>query len=168
MPSIDPLRHSATRHSATRRVAAITLAIGCALLIALAPARASGRGTVKITSRSGVHSFSVELATNDAERARGLMFRKELPEGHGMLFDFKHDQPATFWMHNTYISLDLIFIRGNGRIRSIAENAHPMSDALISSGGPVRAVLEVLAGTAQKLGIASGDRVTGSIFRKGH
>ena len=62
------------------------------------------------STRTGVHAFAVELATNDAERARGLMFRKELPEGHGMLFDFKHDQPVAFWMHNTYISLDMIFI----------------------------------------------------------
>ena len=94
------------------------------------------------------------------------MFRKELPEGHGMLFDFHTDQPVTFWMHNTYISLDMIFIRGDGRILRIAENAKPMSDDLIPSGGPVRAVLEVIAGTARKLGIAPGDRVTGSIFGK--
>ncbi len=113
---------------------------------------------------SGVHAFSVELATNDAERARGLMFRKSLPEGHGMLFDFKTDQPVQFWMHNTYISLDMIFIRGDGRILRVAENAKPMSDDLIPSGGPVRAVLEVIAGTARKLHIAPGDRVTGSIF----
>ena len=75
-----------------------------------------------------------------------------------MLFDFQHDQPVTFWMHNTYISLDMIFIHGDGRILRIAENAKPMSDDLIPSGGPVRAVLEVIAGTAHKLGIAPGDR----------
>ena len=111
-----------------------------------------------------MHAFSVELATNDAERERGLMFRKELPEGHGMLFDFEIDQPVSFWMHNTYIPLDMIFIRGDGRILRIAEDAKPMSDDLIPSGGPVRAVLEVIAGTTRDLGIAPGDRVTGSIF----
>jgi hypothetical protein len=122
---------------------------------------------IEITSKSGVHAFSVELATNDEERSRGLMFRKELPEGHGMLFDFVQDQPVSFWMHNTYISLDMIFIRSDGRILRIAENTEPQSDRLVPSGGPVRAVLEVIAGTARSLGIAPGDRVTGSIFGSG-
>ncbi len=85
-----------------------------------APAQAAGQATLEIISRTGVHAFAVELATNDAERARGLMFRKELPDGHGMLFDFQREQPVSFWMHNTYISLDMIFIRGDGRILRIA------------------------------------------------
>ena len=109
--------------------------------------------------------FTVELAANDAERERGLMFRKELPEGRGMLFDFKEERPVSFWMHNTYIPLDMIFIRGDGRILSIAENTKPLSDALIPSGGPVRAVLEVIGGTARKLGIAPGDRVESPALR---
>lgn len=133
-------------------------------LAALAPARAGGQATIEIVSKNGVHPFSVELATNDAERARGLMFRKSLPEGQGMLFDFKRDLPVSFWMHNTYISLDMIFIASDGRIVHIAENAKPELDDLIPSGGPVRGVLEVIAGTVDKLGIAPGDRVTGSIF----
>ena len=132
--------------------------------MAPAPARASGQGTLEIVSASGVHAFSVELATNEAERERGLMYRKELPMGQGMLFDFQRDQPVAFWMHNTYISLDMIFIRGDGRIARIAENAKPMSDDLIPSGTPVRAVLEVIAGTARQLGIAPGDRVVSPIF----
>jgi hypothetical protein len=158
------------------RFAAISLVAACAVL-AFAPARAAAQATLpqvtleqntlEIVSSSGVHAFSVEMATNDEERERGLMFRKELPEGHGMLFDFQHDQPVAFWMHNTYISLDMIFIGGDGRIVHIAENAQPMSDALIPSDGPVRAVLEVIAGTVRKLAIAPGDRVTGSIFGKG-
>ena len=76
-----------------------------------------------------------------------------------MLFDFSPEQPVSFWMHNTFISLDMIFIRTDGHILHIAENTEPMSDRLIPSGGPVRAVLEVIAGTARKLGIAPGDRV---------
>jgi uncharacterized protein len=131
---------------------------------ALAPAQAAGHAAIEIVSSNGVHPFEVELASNDAERERGLMFRKSLPEGQGMLFDFKRDQPVSFWMHNTYISLDMIFIASDGHIVHIAENAKPLSDDLIPSGAPVRAVLEVIAGTAQKLGIATGDRVTGSIF----
>jgi uncharacterized protein len=122
------------------------------------------RATIEITGASGVHAFNVELATNDDERSKGLMFRRELPEGQGMLFDFFKDQSLSFWMHNTYIPLDMIFIRSDGRIVRIAENTTPMSDKLVPSGGPVRAVLEVIAGTARKLGIKAGDRVTGSFF----
>jgi len=146
------------------RIAAGFVVCGCAIFLLLAPAHAAGRDTIEITGASGVHAFSVELATNEEERSRGLMFRKELPEGQGMLFDFFQDQPVSFWMHNTYISLDMIFIRGDGRILRIAENAEPLSDRLIPSGGRVRAVLEVIAGTARKLGIAPGDRVSGAFF----
>ena len=142
--------------------------IACwALIAALPAARAAGQDTLEIVTRTGVHAFAVELATNSAERAVGLMYRKELPEGRGMLFDFHDDQPVKFWMHNTYISLDMIFIAGDGRVVRVAENAKPMSDELIPSGRPVRAVLEVIAGTARKFGIAAGDRVTGSFFGKG-
>jgi hypothetical protein len=138
------------------------------ILAFVAPAQAAGQDTLEIVSASGVHAFTVELAANDQERERGLMFRRELPEGQGMLFDFQHDQPVAFWMHNTYIPLDMIFIRGDGRIARIAENAKPESDDLIPSGTPVRAVLEVIGGTARQLGIKPGDRVVGSIFGKGH
>ena len=157
------------RFTALLRLApAMLLAVGATLApVAPAPAFAAGQANIEIVSRTGVHAFSVELATNDAERERGLMFRKSLPEGTGMLFDFKVDQPVAFWMHNTYIPLDMIFIAGDGRIVHIAQNAKPLSDALIPSTQPVRAVLEVIGGTAEKLGIAAGDRVSGSIFGRG-
>jgi len=129
-----------------------------------APAQAAGEATIEIAGKSGVHAFAVELATNDAERERGLMFRKELPEGRGMLFEFDVERPVAFWMHNTYIPLDMIFIAGDGRIINIAENTQPLSDALIPSGGPVRFVLEVIAGTAHKFGIRPGERVSGPMF----
>jgi uncharacterized protein len=126
---------------------------------AIAPTRAAGEAPLEIITAAGVRPFTVELATNDAERERGLMFRRQLPEGRGMLFVFEEERPVAFWMHNTYIPLDIIFIRGDGRILSIAENTKPLSDDLIPSGGPVRSVLEVIGGTARKLGIAPGDRV---------
>ena len=119
---------------------------------------------LEIASQGGVHVFAVEMASTSAEQAKGLMFRRELPEGQGMLFDFHHEQPTSFWMKNTYIPLDMIFIRGDGRILRIAENTVPLSEALVPSGGPVRAVLEVNAGMARKLGIAPGDRVAHPIF----
>ena len=135
-----------------------------ALFAAAVPAREAGQQTLEIATRSGVHVFAVEVVDNDADRAKGLMYRKELPEGRGMLFDFHREQEVSFWMQNTYIPLDMVFIRGDGRILRIAENTEPLSTRLIPSGGPVRAVLEVVAGTAQKLGIAPGDRVASPIF----
>ncbi|MET0922191.1 MAG: DUF192 domain-containing protein [Xanthobacteraceae bacterium] len=119
---------------------------------------------LEIASKNGVHIFGVEMAVTPEEQAKGLMFRRELPEGQGMLFDFQREQPTSFWMKNTYISLDMIFIRADGRILRIAENTVPLSEALVSSSGPVRAVLEVIAGTCKKLGIAAGDRVSHPIF----
>jgi uncharacterized protein len=140
----------------------------CLALGSGTPTHAAGQSTLEIISKTGVHAFAVELASNDDERSRGLMFRKELPEGSGMLFDFEHDAPVAFWMHNTYIPLDMIFIRGDGSILRIAENTEPLSDRLIPSGGPVRAVLEVIGGTVRKLGIAPGDRVSSPIFKGSH
>jgi uncharacterized protein len=141
-----------------------------ALLIVLAGTTgmrfaAAADETLEIAGNTGVHRFTVEIAITDEQRARGLMFRRELPEGRGMLFDFYREQPITMWMQNTYIPLDMIFIRGDGRVLSIAENTEPLSTRVIGSGGPARAVLEVIAGTAKKLGIRPGDRVSHSIFR---
>lgn len=135
------------------------------LLFVAGPAASAGRETIEIASKTGVHAFSVEMATTEAERQQGLMHRKELPEGHGMLFDFHRDQEVGFWMRNTYIPLDMIFIRSDGRIMRIAENTEPLSEKIVPSNGAVRAVLEVIGGTARKLGIAPGDRVAGSIFK---
>ena len=146
------------------RVLRWTTFILIGLLAAVGPVRPAGLQTVEIASKTGVHAFAVELVDNDADRAKGLMYRKELPEGRGMLFDFHRDQEVSFWMQNTYIPLDMLFIRGDGRILSIAENTEPLSTRNISSGGPVRGVLEVIGGTARKLGIASGDRVAHPIF----
>jgi uncharacterized membrane protein (UPF0127 family) len=120
--------------------------------------------TLEIVSRNGVHPFAVELALTPEQQAQGLMFRKELPEGQGMLFDFQREQQTAFWMKNTFVSLDMIFIRADGRIHRIAANTVPLSETLVPSNGPVRAVLEVVAGTARKLGIAPGDRVAHPIF----
>jgi uncharacterized membrane protein (UPF0127 family) len=141
-------------------------ALAVALLIAGGHSDAADKSVLEIASKTGVHSFSVEVVDNDADRAKGLMFRRSLPEGTGMLFDFKIEQDVAFWMQNTYVPLDMIFIRADGRILRIAENAEPMSTKQIPSGGKVLAVLEVVAGTARKLGIMAGDRVAHPIFSK--
>ena len=131
-----------------------------------APARAAEFQPLEIVTRNGVQVFSVEMATTDQEKQTGLMYRKELADGKGMLFDFSPEQQISMWMKNTYISLDMIFIRADGRILRIAENTEPESTAIISSGGLARGVLEVPAGTAKKYGIAPGDRVSHPLFGK--
>jgi uncharacterized membrane protein (UPF0127 family) len=119
---------------------------------------------LEIVTKNGVHVFSVEMATTEEEKITGLMYRKELPDGKGMLFDFSPEQPVSMWMKNTYIALDMIFIRADGRILRIAESTEPLSTKIISSGGPAKGVLEVIAGTAQKYGIKPGDRVAHPLF----
>ena len=143
---------------ARRSVLFIILAL-LALPLAANRAPAAEQGTLEIVTKSGVRTFAVELAVTDEERAKGLMFRKEVPEGYGMLFDFKQEQPVSMWMKNTLVSLDMIFIKNDGRIARIAESTKVQSEDIISSGQQVRAVLEVVAGTAKKLGIAAGDKV---------
>ena len=147
------------------RMAAFALLLPLILVAASAPGPAADLNTLEIVSKSGVHVFAVELAVTDDQRARGLMFRRELAEGHGMLFKFEPDQTIVMWMQNTYVSLDMIFIRSDGRILRVAENTEPLSTRTISSGGPARGVLEVVAGTARKLGLAPGDGVAHPWFQ---
>ena len=132
---------------------------------AVAPqVRAMDQQTLEIATKTGVHVFSVEMATTDQEKEKGLMFRKELLDGRGMLFDFSPEQMVSTWMKNTYISRDMIFIRADGRVLRVAENTEPFSTRIIASGGPVKGVLEVVAGTARKYGIEPGDRVAHPLF----
>lgn len=139
------------------------LLVVAVLWLAFAPA-AQATETLEIVGKSGVQVFTVEVMRTPDERAKGLMYRRELPEGRGMLFDFSPEQNVSMWMKNTYIPLDMIFIRADGRILRIAENTTPESEAIIPAGGPVRGVLEVIAGTAKKYGIAAGDKVAHPLF----
>jgi uncharacterized membrane protein (UPF0127 family) len=130
-------------------------------------ARAADIQSLEIVTKSGVQVFSVEIATTEQEKETGLMYRKELADGKGMLFDFSPEQEVSMWMKNTYIPLDMIFIRSDGRILRIAENTEPLSTKIIPSQGLAKGVLEVIAGTARKYGIAPGDRVGHPLFN-GH
>ncbi len=143
--------------------------------LALAASTACGQGNDIVFKRSSLVivtgnreiKFNVEMATNDAERERGLMFRKELGPYEGMLFDFYREMPVSFWMKNTLIPLDMVFIAGDGTIRSVHANAVPLSTETIPSEYPVRAVLEINGGSARLLGIKSGDKVRHEIFGNG-
>jgi hypothetical protein len=119
-----------------------------------------------IQTSGGPRHFEVEVARNDADREQGLMFRRELAADRGMLFDFARVETVSMWMKNTYISLDMVFIRPDGTIARVAENTEPLSTRVIASGEPVLGVLEVAGGTARRLGIKRGDRVEHPLFQK--
>jgi len=120
---------------------------------------------LEIATRNGVLAFEVEVARTSEALSMGLMHRTELPERRGMLFDFKVDEPVAMWMKNTVLPLDMLFIRADGTIARIAAMTTPFSTATIGSGEPVRAVLEIIGGSAKRLGIAPGDRVAHPILR---
>jgi uncharacterized protein len=126
------------------------------------------RSELQVVADSGTHTFQVWIAADDQSRARGLMHVLDLPAGHGMLFLFEQPHFAAFWMKNTYLSLDLIFIRADGVVVNVAPDAEPLSLQPIESAAPVKAVLEVLAGTANKIGLQPGDRIRHPAFAFDH
>ena len=121
---------------------------------------------IEVVTSRGRARFQVEIAATQAEQARGLMFRKALAPDRGMLFTYKRPQPAAYWMKNTLIPLDIIFIQPDGRILSIVRNARPHDETPLPSGGLVLGVLEIAGGRAAQLGILPGDRVLHRIFPK--
>lgn len=130
-----------------------------------APA-AAGLESLTIVTSSGRHAFQVEVMRTPEQRARGLMHRQFMPADRGMLFDFKQVEPVAMWMQNTYISLDMLFIRADGTVARIAERAEPLSTRTIPSGEPVLSVLELNAGITEKLGIKPGDKVEHALFKR--
>ncbi len=118
-----------------------------------------------IVTRDGTrHDFMVEMAITPEQQTVGLMFRPSVPADGGMLFDWGAPRESTMWMRNTIASLDMLFIAEDGRVHRIAERTVPFSLATIASNGPVRATLELAAGTAERLGLRVGDRVLHPIF----
>jgi len=130
------------------------------LLLAMMPlAACSADNSLTIVSANGEHSFSVEIADTNASRQKGLMFREQLAPDAGMLFDFKENRPVSFWMMNTFIPLDMLFIRPDGTIANIHVNARPHDRTSIPSDGPVQFVFEIPGGRSDELGIKAGDIV---------
>jgi len=119
-----------------------------------------------IVTADGPKTFQVEVMRTMEERARGLMFRRYLPRDRGMLFDFAVEAPVAMWMKDTFIPLDMLFIRKDGTISQIADNTEPHSTRTIPSNEPVYSVLEINGGTASALGIKAGDKVVHPLFAK--
>ena len=135
------------------------LAVFATLTAAAGATPACDPDQIEILAGPGSRTFAIEIADDPDEQSRGLMFRPALPADAGMLFIFEPPRPANFWMRNTMIALDMIFIDDTGRIESIAERADPYSERVSSSQGDVRAVLEINGGLARALGIGPGDQV---------
>ena len=123
---------------------------------------------LEIVTARGPVKLQVEIADTPGEREQGLMWRGSMPADRGMLFDFgRGEAEQAFWMRNTYIPLDILYIRADGRIHSIVQNARPLDETPLPSGGRVNAVLEINGGLAERLGISPGDQVRHRIFPGG-
>lgn len=145
--------------SANSRLTRAIAAAAAAFLVSLPLAACSDESRLVINSATGEHSFTVELVDTPELRAQGLMYRQELAPDAGMLFDFQDERPVSFWMRNTFIPLDMIFITAAGEIKNIHVNARPHDTTSIPSDGPVQFVLEIPGGRSVELGIEAGNTV---------
>jgi uncharacterized membrane protein (UPF0127 family) len=150
----------------------LTIALVSVLLLAGTACAASNQPqldlpveSITIDSAQGPQRFKVQLATKWSEQETGLMYRKQMPPNEGMLFDFHQPLMMSFWMKNTLIPLDILFIRADGTVSSIAADAKPLSLKSIKSTEPVQAVLEINGGRAAALNIREGARVHSAIFK---
>ncbi len=155
-------------HATRAVVFLLALTVACAAVATQARAQEQvtfDRTELAVVTAGGArHRFKVEWAKSWPQKARGLMFRKEMPLDHGMLLDYDPPTPAAIWMRNTLIPLDIFFIRADGMIESVVLGAKPHDETPLPSKGPVRAVLELNAGVARLLGIQAGDKVEHPIF----
>lgn len=138
------------------------------------PAHCKGQPEIKplqpltLITAKGAYKFQVEFAATEKTRAYGLMCRKAVAADRGMLFDFKTPMnDVAFWMRNTLIGLDIVYIRPDGTVLSVARNVRPLDESPVPAGGQTRAVLELRAGRAAEIGLLPGDRVTHKIFPHG-
>ncbi|CAN7249197.1 MULTISPECIES: DUF192 domain-containing protein [unclassified Devosia] len=137
------------------------LAVAATLVaVSLPLAACSDESKLTIHSADGDHTFNIEIVDTAESRAQGLMYRQELAPDAGMLFDFLDDREVSFWMRNTFIPLDMLFITGEGVVKNIHVNARPHDPTGIPSDGPVQFVLEIPGGRSVELGIEAGDTVT--------
>jgi uncharacterized membrane protein (UPF0127 family) len=144
----------------------LSVAITLSMLTSITSAVEVGKQEpLTIVTDAGKTEFKVEIADTDASREEGLMFRSSLPPDAGMLFDFKVTDQVAFWMKNTFVPLDMVFIRADGTVARIAADTTPLSEKTVPSEQPVRFVLEVNAGTAKRIGLKVGDKVMNRLIK---
>ena len=149
--------------------AAFAVALLFAFVVAIMGASAVDaklrKDRLTLETASGKHSIEIEVAETNEDKSLGLMYRPTVPPSTGMLFPYGQPQELTMWMRNTYASLDMVFIRADGIVHRIEFGTEPLSERIISSGGPVSAVLELASGEARRLGLKPGDTVLHSAFK---
>lgn len=166
--------HISLRHTDATRVASVGRISGAVIAALLAffvsqgvglSAEALEKQPLTFLTADGKHMITVEVADTEQERNAGLMFRRTIGDSEGMIFLYPQEQQVAMWMKNTYLSLDMIFVRSNGTIHRIEEHTEPFSESMIGSNGEVRAVIEMKAGSADRLGLKAGDKVDYPTFR---
>lgn len=146
--------------SFSRQAAIVWLTALAFLMVAQTPgAYAFEASSLTVTTDSGEYEFSIEVARTPQEQALGLMHRRELADDYAMLFPFGESREASFWMRDTYVSLDMVFIAEGGLVHRIERDTEPLSLRSVRSRGPVVAVLEFVAGTSDRIGLKAGDVV---------
>jgi hypothetical protein len=164
----EVLRNEPTRKQrwAVRWAALFVMVFILAGTVVVQPSLAMRRETLKLhTAAQGEHLINVEITETDEERAQGLMFRTHMPEKSGMLFFYKTPREITMWMRNTYVPLDMVFIRKDGTVHRIEAKTEPLSEAIIGSQGDTVACLELAGGEAARLGLKPGDKVDHRLFK---
>ena len=157
--------HDQPKSKRVARVAALFFfVLGALMTASFADARLL-KDRLTIKTSAGEQAIEIEVAESNEDKALGLMYRQKVPPNTGMLFPYGQSQELTMWMKNTYASLDMVFIKPDGTIHRIEYGTEPMSEKIISSQGPVSAVLELAAGEARRLGIKPGDLVVHSSFK---
>ena len=154
-----------TRAAPRAALVAVAWVLFMNVMTILSPAYALRRETMTLMTAQGERQISVEITESDLEKARGLMFRTKLGDDEGMLFFYDRPLEITMWMRNTYIPLDMVFIRPDGVVQRIVERTEPFSEAIISSMDPVIACLELAGGAAERLGLKVGDRIGHKLFK---
>jgi len=160
------LDHSTSGWCNSVVVAALSLFSCVMMAMMAAPALAAGLREERLTlvTSKGRHDIEIEIAETPEQKAKGLMFRSQLAANRGMLFPYGSPQEITMWMRNTYIPLDMVFIRADGTVHRIEARTEPLSEKIIPSRGQVVAVLELAGGVAEKLGLKAGDKVLHKTF----
>lgn len=156
---------SVRRSGVARRAALLLCLMAVSVSVWSALAQAFKRETLTLVTARGEKQIAIEVAETNDQKALGLMFRTSLADDAGMLFPYDGAQEITMWMKNTFISLDMVFIRGDGVVHSIAVRTEPLSERTIASGGKVTAVLELAGGAAERIGLKAGDRVRHPHFK---
>ena len=152
-------------HRIARRAALISCGVLLAAFATTAVMAKMRRDTLTLKTANAEHIIDIEIAETMEEKSLGLMFRTSVPDNTGMLFPYGDPQEITMWMRNTYVSLDMVFIRADGVVHRVASRTEPLSEKIVGSEGHVSAVLELGAGAAERLGLKPGDLVRHKIFK---